>query len=391
MDTRYGNNYSTGNLKPMDGKMIDFEQCDSGIDSFNPSLQSFDSDVRSNSFQTDLGISGKFSSLSVSTADTTSMDRMDEQKLYDGADERFDSGYISSITSEYSLSIPEPPTAAPVIEKKESGPELDTRNYLPDADGDTCLQLAIIQNNSNAAFDMIQYCTNPNFLNVGNENQQTALHFSVLVDNLSITRCLVAYGANVECPDRNGNTPLHIACERGLIGQIEMLTCKLDKDEDPGMQKHELPQDVDLKNYSGFTPLHLAVLNGQYEAVYVLIHELKCDLNIHDGKSGRTALHHAIEAHNYPMAKLLVQSRADVNVLTYDECSPLHFAVARGLLKEADMLLRNNADLYLITRDDFDVFELSVHSKNSRRMSSYLKDADKKQKKRLSQQFRGIN
>ena len=80
MDTRYGNMYASGNLnKPLEGKMLDFEQCDSGIDSYNPSLQSFDSDVRSNSYQTDFGISNKFSSLSVSTANTT--DSLDEQKL----------------------------------------------------------------------------------------------------------------------------------------------------------------------------------------------------------------------------------------------------------------------------------------------------------------------
>jgi len=80
MDTRYGNNYATGNLnKPMEGKMLDYEQCDSGIDSYNPSLQSFDSDVRSNSFQTDFGISNKFSSLSVTSANTAQLN--DEQKL----------------------------------------------------------------------------------------------------------------------------------------------------------------------------------------------------------------------------------------------------------------------------------------------------------------------
>ena len=77
--------------------------------------------------------------------------------------------------------------------------------------------------------------------------------------------------------------------------------------------------NYNCQRFSGFTPLHLAVQNNQYETVYVLIHELKCDLNIPDGKSGRTALHHALEAQNYHMAKLLVQSKADVNALTYDE------------------------------------------------------------------------
>jgi len=71
-------------------------------------------------------------------------------------------------------------------------------------------------------------------------------------------------------------------------------------------------------------------------------------------------------------------------------CSPLHFAAARGLTREADMLLHYNADIYLITRDDFDVFELSAQSKNARRMGSYLKEAEKKFKKRLNQQLRSV-
>ena len=59
-------------------------------------------------------------------------------------------------------------------------------------------------------------------------------------------------------------------------------------------------------------------MNNQFETVFILIHELKCDLNIRDGKSGRTALHHAIEAQNYRMIKLLIHSGADTNALTYD-------------------------------------------------------------------------
>lgn len=72
-------------------------------------------------------------------------------------------------------------------------------------------------------------------------------------------------------------------------------------------------------------------------------------------------------------------------------CSPLHLAAARGLKKEAELLVHNNADIYLITRDDYDVFELSAHSK-SRRMIAYLrKKDDEKRQKRKSHQHRVMN
>ena len=71
--------------------------------------------------------------------------------------------------------------------------------------------------------------------------------------------------------------------------------------------------------FSGFSPLHLAVINNQLETVNVLIRGLKCDIDLADGKSGRTALHHCIEMQNYSMTKFLVQNGADVDALTYDE------------------------------------------------------------------------
>ena len=48
-----------------------------------------------------------------------------------------------------------------------------------------------------------------------------------------------------------GNTPLHVACELGLLNQIEMLTAPLEQNEDPGFQTLSLPQGVNERNYSG--------------------------------------------------------------------------------------------------------------------------------------------
>lgn len=378
---RFGNihdNSSREMIKPHldnEGKLQDYsERCDSGIDSY----YSFDCDSRLNSCQSqpDQSVSMSLQSLSLSESkfQEESGDKIDD----------WDDGYRSA-------SLTEPPnTVLPDSSSTSTtGSLVDISGYYrPDEEGDTYLQLAIIQKNTDLAFNLVQNCTQPEFLNIANANQQTALHLAVLTDQPHVTRCLVAYGADVRRKDRQGNTPLHVACELGLVGQIDMLTLKLEENEDPGFQTLPLPQCVNEYNYSGCTPLHLAVTNNQVEAVKVLATELKCDVNARDLKSGKTALHHSIEAANYSLSKLLLQAGANVDALTYDECAPLHYAAARGFKKETELLLHNNADLYLITLEDFDVFELSLHSK-SRRVIALLKKEDERRQKR--RQHRGIN
>jgi len=70
---------------------------------------------------------------------------------------------------------------------------------------------------------------------------------------------------------------------------------------------------------AGFTPLHLAAINNHTNVMKILIHDLKCSVSEADLKSGRTALHHALERRHLEACDLLLKSHADVNALTYDE------------------------------------------------------------------------
>lgn len=56
---------------------------------------------------------------------------------------------------------------------------------------------------------------------------------------------------------------------------------------------------------TGDTPLHLAAKNGCTDALKLLV-DAKADVDVQDSKSGKTALHHAVENEDLPMVGYLV-------------------------------------------------------------------------------------
>lgn len=56
---------------------------------------------------------------------------------------------------------------------------------------------------------------------------------------------------------------------------------------------------------TGDTPLHLAAKNGCTDVIKLLV-DAKADVDVQDSKSGKTALHHAVENNDLPMVGYLV-------------------------------------------------------------------------------------
>lgn len=56
---------------------------------------------------------------------------------------------------------------------------------------------------------------------------------------------------------------------------------------------------------TGDTPLHLAAKNGCTDALKLLV-GAKADVDVQDSRSGKTALHHAVENNDLPMVGYLV-------------------------------------------------------------------------------------
>lgn len=60
---------------------------------------------------------------------------------------------------------------------------------------------------------------------------QTCLHLSVLLNKPNLTRSLLLAGAKTGIEDRNGNTPLHLACRFNFLDCVEALLHPVNKYE----------------------------------------------------------------------------------------------------------------------------------------------------------------
>lgn len=129
--------------------------------------------------------------------------------------------------------------------------------FTPDEDGDTQLHVAVMQGYTEAVCSLISLVPHPSVLDFQNDLCQTALHVAVLASQPSLARRLVAAGARVDMRDRNGNTPLHLACMQGDMDSLKALTNALAVVETTQIQlkypsfAQALPQQLDLLNYDG--------------------------------------------------------------------------------------------------------------------------------------------
>jgi NF-kappa-B inhibitor alpha len=230
--------------------------------------------------------------------------------------------------------------------------------FTQDEDGDTQLHIAIIQGMKFElmAKQMINMVPESDFLNISNNLLQTPLHVAVLTKQPSLVRHLVAMGAALDARDRNGNTPLHLACREGLLECVKSLTTPFSLEERSSMSAwalmQNIPQDGNIKNYDGETCLHMAELHHHMPVLGHLVSQVRFDVNMKDGRSGRTVLHYAIDMGLVDMVLDLLRYNCDVNARTFDGTTPLQLAYGRGQDQAVQLLLSSGADYEQITYDD---------------------------------------
>ncbi|CAB4039579.1 B-cell lymphoma 3, partial [Paramuricea clavata] len=164
----------------------------------------------------------------------------------------------------------------------------------------------------------------------------TPLHLAVLTCQPSIVEYLMLHEADVNAIDRNGQTALHLACKNADVEDIHALRNITPKDSEKSI-------NVDLKNFEGLAPIHLATLSGSCEVIEQLL-EMGADVDLKDSKSGRTALHHAVEAHNPIVTRFLLLKDANVNAQTFAGNTPLHTASGRRMENIIHILLEFGGD-----------------------------------------------
>ncbi len=263
-----------------------------------------------------------------------------------------------------------------------AGADVNARNEI----GQTPLVVAVQRRWIDAAKELLQAKADPN-LETKPEyfSGGTPLHFATENDDADMIKLLVASHANINARDRtettplfpavvNGRskavvalleakadpnvvrtskdrerwTPLHYAAEKGKVEIVEAL---LQHGANPDAQTGYSPQSPQFpgspqnrSDLTGVTPLYLATLNNQADSVKLLLAH-KADPNL-PAKDTATPLIRAIWNRNVPIATMLLDHGADVNVRgDWNGMTPLHFAVQFTSLDLVEAILAHQPDM----------------------------------------------
>ncbi|MEG5038185.1 MULTISPECIES: ankyrin repeat domain-containing protein [unclassified Microcoleus] len=134
---------------------------------------------------------------------------------------------------------------------------------------------------------------------------------------------------DINAMDEYGNTPLHLAVDRGSQDIAELLIAN-------GAR-------VNARNENGQTPLYRAIAIGHNEIAALLINN-GTDVNNIDG-SGTTPLHKAAHYGTVKILKLLIAKGAEINIQDNQRKTPLDIAVDLKLQDTVALLIRKNPDV----------------------------------------------
>jgi ankyrin repeat protein len=207
--------------------------------------------------------------------------------------------------------------------------------------------------------------------NLTDEAGRTALDSACETGNAEMAALLLMTGANAQCADADGVTPLHVAAAKGAEGCVRAL----------------LDADVNARNVNGTTPLHgLAELSVtdttpahlKVAGLLIAAGGNPANIDVHGctplvvaarvgnvpmaailvaggamGMSNRAeALRHAVLFEDADMTGLLVRAGADVNMeLDDNETRPLHIAAQEGFIAGVTGLLDHGADIEAVNGD----------------------------------------
>jgi len=193
---------------------------------------------------------------------------------------------------------------------------------------------AVRKGDSNAVRELLR---NHADINAPQPDGATPLHLAIDRNEAAIADLLIHAGANVNARNEYGASPLYAACAAGNIAIIKMLL--------------ETKADPNAPLVSGETPLMGAVDKGNIDAVRLLL-DHAANVNAQESKGGQTALMWAAAGKHTEIVKLLLEHGADVRTRSKGDFSALLFAAQQGDVNSGRALLEAGADVNEATRKD---------------------------------------
>ena len=204
-----------------------------------------------------------------------------------------------------------------------------------DNEGDTPLMMSIILGDEKGAAFIIELAKEHsciNLLNVQNRTyRQTALHLAVICNMTSIAKAMISVGVDLTIKDRNGNTALHIACQRcATYYDLQCgCICTAILHHITNTYGDSVCRELaNLYNYNGKNCLHMAVASNNIYAIGYLLTQVCSNINSKEKKNGRTVLHQVIcEKNIFLLAYLLHYAKGcDIEAKTWDGHTALRLA-----------------------------------------------------------------
>ena len=174
---------------------------------------------------------------------------------------------------------------------------------------------------------LLLFCTTIS-INCTPENDKDLRYFAFKGNQTKVARAL-SQGALIDAQDIHGNTALFIACATGHEHIVEYLLYN--------------NAQINIPDNEGFTPLHIAVQPFHTSFFRNFLKSLG-DTSIHFRRS--TSHPAAIEFKHHSIVRLLISYGALINARTKDkQCTPLMMAIIDGCENIASYLLQKGAEV----------------------------------------------
>lgn len=199
--------------------------------------------------------------------------------------------------------------------------------------GLTVLHVAVLNNAAHVLKELIRGGASVNACAPG-YGQATPLALAAVMGNEAALEVLIYEGADVNCRDVVGATPLHLAVLNGHLHAVKVL-----------LERGRARVDPAAHGFDEATPLWLAASFGQLEALHILI-KAGADVDVTNG-AGVAPLHVAIEGgHAGAVGALLVRGKANPNSQwVASRRTPAMTAVIAGNSASLKLLIAANANL----------------------------------------------
>uniref|UniRef100_A0A8D0CQ79 Ankyrin repeat domain 52 n=1 Tax=Sander lucioperca TaxID=283035 RepID=A0A8D0CQ79_SANLU len=201
------------------------------------------------------------------------------------------------------------------------------------------------------------------------KKERQAIHWAAYIGHVEVVKLLVSHGADVMCKDKCGYTPLHAAAASGQLDVVKYLlrlvtdepnifgntalhmACHTGQDA-VATELVNCGANINQPNYNGSTPLHLSAASSSGVLCLELLINNGADVNVQN-KEGKSPLHMASMHGRFTGSQILIQNGSIFTLSPASACPhsgihgmlPLHLAVLYGFPDCCRKLLSNGENL----------------------------------------------